>query len=607
MGTKKKSRKNRMSKLGASMATMSVAVADASPGVHRRTIPALRQAYTEVMDRPEFWWIQDECIEVIGKTLSQRNYVVIDGFMGESVCKELRQEVKLAYEKGAMIAGNLAGGSTGGGTTYTMENVRGDYMGWFTGKEENLDWKRLPDLLVKMDTLVSELKSSGHAEGLTRVDTRSNAMCTCYPGSGARYIRHCDNPNANGRILTAIYYMNSEWQNGDGGELRIYSCLKSGVADGFTDCDGRSLMNWDKKHENEGTKIQEESRTIGPGVHHISTVLDIAGVPDGKPVKVDEVQPRGDRLLLLYSNERVPHEVLPTHTFRYAVTTWFMSAKERATAKDTANTAQENKNVVEEMDKMTRLYGGKPQPNNDSDIDDKAQAKSGAQNSAESVASLVVEMSVPPESVSEKKGARQVVASIAHNPEESVASLGVEGSIPTEELVSETKEARQGTQGVANVAPTTEESAASAVVEGNIPPDESVRKNKGARPGMASSESEASSDSEPNSTVTVMAVRTYVDAPLYSLREIEQAIRADDQHNDGQTSRRALEISVLLPLIEAIQEVELDVSPLNVSLQVPGKYALFVPLPCAVDTKDARAKFRIKERRLTVKLPIVEQ
>jgi hypothetical protein len=311
-------------------------------------------------------------------------------------------------------------------------------------------------------------------------------VCALGPHQGARYIRHCDNPNANGRILTTIYYMNSEWQNGDGGELRIYSCLKSGVADGFTDCDGRSLMNWDKKHEKEGTKVQEESRTIGPGVHHISTVLDTAGVPDGKPVKVDEVQPRGDRLLLLYSNERVPHEVLPTHTFRYAVTTWFMSAEERATAKDTANTAQENRSVVEEMDNMTRLYGGKPQPNNDNnnDIHDKAHAKSAAQNSAESVASPIVETSVPNESVSEKKGARQGVASIAHNPEESIASLGVEGSIPTEESVSEIKEARQGTQGVANIAPNPEESAASPVVEGSVPPDESVCKHKGAGPGV---------------------------------------------------------------------------------------------------------------------------
>lgn len=29
---------------------------------------------------------------------------------------------------------------------------------------------------------MNELKDSGHAAGLQRVDSRSNAMCTCYPG-----------------------------------------------------------------------------------------------------------------------------------------------------------------------------------------------------------------------------------------------------------------------------------------------------------------------------------------------------------------------------------------------------------------------------------------
>jgi hypothetical protein len=66
---------------------------------------------------------------------------------------------------------------------------------------------------------------------------------------GAHYIRHCDNPNINGRVLTAIYYMNTEWQPEDGGQLRIYSCLKDAKsAEGFTDCDGVSLHNWDTVH-----------------------------------------------------------------------------------------------------------------------------------------------------------------------------------------------------------------------------------------------------------------------------------------------------------------------------------------------------------------------
>jgi hypothetical protein len=52
---------------------------------------------------------------------------------------------------------------------------------WFTGKESELGWKQLPEFIIKVDTLVNELKAV--VPGLQRVDSRSNAMCTCYPGS----------------------------------------------------------------------------------------------------------------------------------------------------------------------------------------------------------------------------------------------------------------------------------------------------------------------------------------------------------------------------------------------------------------------------------------
>ena len=56
----------------------SVSKPDAVDGslIFQSSIPLLREAYTKVMTRPEYWWIQDECIETIGKTLSERNYVV---------------------------------------------------------------------------------------------------------------------------------------------------------------------------------------------------------------------------------------------------------------------------------------------------------------------------------------------------------------------------------------------------------------------------------------------------------------------------------------------------------------------------------------------------
>lgn len=47
------------------------------------------------------------------------------------------------------------------------------------------------------------------------------AMVACYPPTGSHYILHVDNPNRDGRVITAIYYLNLHWDAlRSGGSLR---------------------------------------------------------------------------------------------------------------------------------------------------------------------------------------------------------------------------------------------------------------------------------------------------------------------------------------------------------------------------------------------------
>uniref|UniRef100_A0A915INI0 hypoxia-inducible factor-proline dioxygenase n=1 Tax=Romanomermis culicivorax TaxID=13658 RepID=A0A915INI0_ROMCU len=95
-----------------------------------------------------------------------------------------------------------------------------------------------------------------------KLTCRSKAMLTCYPGDGARYVKHVDNPNpeGRGRRVTAIYYLNPDWKPEDGGSLRLYP-------------------------------------SNGAGAHF-------------------DIEPLADNLVLFWSDSRNPHEVLPTFAMR---------------------------------------------------------------------------------------------------------------------------------------------------------------------------------------------------------------------------------------------------------------------------------------------------
>ena len=359
----------------------------------------LRTKYS-LLGKSEWWWLMDESLAEIHRRLETENFVVVDGFVPPDATRELRDEIRRAHDAGHLAPGVLAGGKAGDATQYTMRDVRGDHVGWFSGSETadgnggDPLWRRLPDAMKRADTLVHEL---GQLGGDARdVASRSKAMCTVYPGAGARYVRHVDNPDRNGRLLTALLYLNPEWQEGDGGELRVFRCLRADGADAaaFADCDGRSLaaadgfgtavtrateateateepVEGDEREEGAGTATTlSGAKDVSEGVRDVAT---LRGPDDGdaekepsarkKPVRLTDVAPLGGRLVLFKSDARVPHEVLAASKPRFAVTLWYFHGEEVAAARRGAPASVEQREAQEakikrEIQSMTLKYGG---------------------------------------------------------------------------------------------------------------------------------------------------------------------------------------------------------------------------------------------------------
>ena len=144
---------------------------------------------------------------------------------------------------------------------------RSDLMTWLPA--HGAQRTELRELLRAVDELVLALMTDrGVADrlGAGVQLQRHEIQATCYPGTGATYPRHLDETGAfaTRRVLTCIFYANPQWQQSDGGELRLHV---SG---------GRTL----------------------------------------------DVQPLANRLILFWS-DALPHEVLLSRAHRYAVSIWY--------------------------------------------------------------------------------------------------------------------------------------------------------------------------------------------------------------------------------------------------------------------------------------------
>jgi hypoxia-inducible factor (prolyl hydroxylase) len=151
--------------------------------------------------------------------------------------------------------------------------VRGDQVFWV--RDDEFPCCNTGFLRRTLDTIVVRCCNDPVNPLMRQYDIRSRtkAMIACYPGNRTHYVKHVDNPNRDGRVLTSLYYLNKGWDSQkDGGLLRIFPSITDQVAN---------------------------------------------------------IEPVFDRLVLFWSDRRNPHEVMESYSMRFAISIWYFDYTER--------------------------------------------------------------------------------------------------------------------------------------------------------------------------------------------------------------------------------------------------------------------------------------
>jgi len=214
-------------------------------------------------------WLANS-VRILLEHLNRYGMCVVDDFLGEDKGRAVFEEVCLLQDKHFFQDGQVM---SGGGLH--EPSIRSDKITWTDGISP-CSSPNLRHLIGLMDSIVlraNRVKNNGDL-GKYKINGRTRMMVACYPGGGSHYVKHVDNPNGDGRVVTAIYYLNKDWDSKiDGGSLKIYSQVNKGA--------------------------------------------------------VVKIEPMFDRVVFFWSDARNPHEVLPSNRPRYAVTVWYLDEMEK--------------------------------------------------------------------------------------------------------------------------------------------------------------------------------------------------------------------------------------------------------------------------------------
>lgn len=214
-----------------------------------------------------------ECL----RGLMEDGYGYQDDFVDEQTCYDVLRELEYMDYDGKLTEVQQQ----------KMTGYRTDRICWLTF--ENLDREKQPGLVTLMKKMIS-IPFELNKKCSLYLQASGNFQIACYPPK-AYYKRHVDGGYEdlnNGRKITALFYPNHRWSEGDDGKLRVYKRGANPFQIEYAEKNGLPVPS---------KKLSDEVE--------------------------EEVEPRGGRLVLFRARD-IPHEVLATKVKRYAITLWLM-------------------------------------------------------------------------------------------------------------------------------------------------------------------------------------------------------------------------------------------------------------------------------------------
>ena len=166
----------------------------------------------ELMDH-----FSESAFETVADNLAGEGYAIVDNFLSD---KETEQLIQLDEFQNGLLHLRKAG--VGQQTDFRInESVRGDYIRWVDKTTA------VPPLKLYIDRLSDMMRFINRSLFLSLKDIELHM--TVYP-AGAYYKRHLDQfKPGDHRKLSVICYLNNDWADDLGGQLRMY--LKEGMKD----------------------------------------------------------------------------------------------------------------------------------------------------------------------------------------------------------------------------------------------------------------------------------------------------------------------------------------------------------------------------------------